>query len=116
MHNFKDLVIIIPMNKGKTTSTKNRNKGYKIKSKDDIIEIVSSLALNGKLEEAKEIIAMILEKYPRDIETMTILAEILTVQNKRKEARIWIYKVLKFDKKYPRALNALGMIHIRNKR
>jgi len=108
---------MIFVNKGKATpANNNNNNNNKIKLKNDGIELALSLAINGKLEEAKEIIAVILEKYPQDIEAMTILGEILTLQNKRKEARVWIDKVLTLDKNYPRALNALGMLHIRNKR
>lgn len=103
------------MNKGKVTSA-NNNNDKKMKLKKDGMGLALSLAINGKLEEAKEIIAVILEKYPQDIEAMTILAEMLTLQNKRKEARAWIDRVLTLDKNYPRALSALGMLHIRNKR
>ncbi len=49
---------MIPVNKGKATPANNNNNNNKIKLKNDGIELAQSLAINGKLEEAKEIIAV----------------------------------------------------------
>ncbi|MDN5847846.1 MAG: hypothetical protein L0H53_16410 [Candidatus Nitrosocosmicus sp.] len=98
------------MNNSKSTPASKKIK------KNNAIELALDLVDNDKLEEAKEIITMILEKNPQDIEGMTVLANILVFQNKRKEARVWIDKVLNLDKNHPMALYVLGGFHVENKR
>lgn len=90
------------MEKNIQTIEKIRNSG---------LALAAKLVLVRNYDEAKKTLAMILKVCPNDLEIMTLLANVYTIEGKTDDAKRWLDRVFSIDSNYPLALYELGVLY-----
>ncbi len=75
------------------------------------IGLAAKLVLEKEYEEAKKVLAKVLELSPNDVEVMSLLANVYIAEGELGKAEEWLNKVLLIDPNYPQALYHMGVVY-----
>ncbi len=75
------------------------------------IGLSAKLVLEGKYDEARQVLTKVLEICPDDMKIMNLLAETFFMEDKFGEAKTWLDRVFFIDPDNPRALYNMGVVH-----
>jgi len=75
------------------------------------IGLAADLLLKKKFIEARQVLTKILELNPNDVEVMSLLADVYSIEGNLAKAEEWLDKVLLLKPDYPRALYIMGEVY-----